>query len=320
MVVTPRPGGLAGHLEATADDPALPVAAAGLSTAAHVVRWVGGLRVPEEAPLDAIRAAFTALAPTLPDLRAPGAAFRVRCRRAGTHPFTSEDVERTAGAGVRAAVACPVRLKGPAVALRCDVRDREARLGVEVAVPPRPAPPCPAATSLKPQLAAGLLALARPFGGPAPRAVLDPFVGGATILREAARRWPEARLAGSDLHPGRAEGARANLAGDAGRTEVRAGDARALASLWAGGAFDLVATNPPFGERLGRGVDLEALYRSLLAGAAAVTAPDARLVVLARRRGHFNRALRAEGSWDTVHVRIVELGGLYAGAFVLAKR
>lgn len=317
-----RPHGLAGHLVAAADHPALVEVAAGLTAVNRAVRpvWEGPL--PGDGAVTALRRRFADLAPGLPELAPPDVAFRVRCRRTGDHPFTSEDVERACGAGVRDAVPRAVRLTGPAVELRCDVRAAWVTIGVEVPRSARTELPWRPSTSLRPQLAWGLLALGRPFDGPGAGVVLDPFAGGGTVLLQAAARWPGARLLGSDLHDRCVVGARANLAavGAADRSVVREGDARDLAAVWPDERPDTLVTNPPFGERLGRSLDLDALYHALLAGAAAVAAPDARLVVLARRRGAFNRALRAEGSWDTRHVRIVELGGLYAGAFVLGPR
>jgi tRNA (guanine6-N2)-methyltransferase len=315
-----RPHGLAGHVVARADHPDPAAVAITLRTVNHVVRPLRALDLPAVDGLAAIRATFADLAPTVPELAPTDAVFRVRSRRTGAHPFTSEDVERVAGAGVRDALPRGVRLRGPAVELRCDVREGRVLVGLDVPVPDRPVLPFRPTTSLRPQLAAGLLALARPHGGPPPAAVLDPFAGGGTILAEAAARWPGVTLAGSDLQARCADGVRANLAALGAPSEVRTGDARAVDAVWPEGGFDTVVTNPPFGERLGKEVDLVALYHRFLASVTRVTTPDARLVVLALHRGRFNHALRAEGSWDTRHVRIVELGGRYAGAFVLARR
>ena len=191
-------------------------------------------------------------------------------------------------------------------------RDRTAQIGVEGEGLRREPPPYRPTTSLKPTLAWGLVAL---VGRPVD-ALLDPFAGGGTVLIEAAARWPGARLHASDLHERNVDGLRLNLP-DA---EVRAGDARRLDEGWADRRFDAIVTNPPFGRRLGRGVDLEGLYRAFLRSAVAVTTEQARIVVLAQRRGAFNRAIAGCGAWETRHVRIVEVGGLYAGAFVLARK
>ncbi len=317
---TPKPEGMAGHVRVAADHPDLAAVVRRLRSAQRVVRPVARFPLPAEAPLDAVRSTLAAVAPTLPELAPPDARFRVRCKRVGEHPFTSEDVERIGGAGVRDGVARGVQLTGDAVVLRCDVRGPTCLVGVELPAVARPPLPWRPTTSLKPALAWGLLALARPFDGPAPTHLLDPFCGGGTVLTEAAARWPAVALAGSDLHARCVDGVAQNLAevGAGARSTVRVGDARALEGVWPDQRFDTIVTNPPFGERLGKDLDLEAFYRAFLQAAARVATPDARLVVLALRRGAFNRALRAAGGWETRHVRIVELGGLYAGAFVLA--
>ena len=164
-----------------------------------------------------------------------------------------------------------------------------------------------------------MLHLAR-LDGP-PRALLDPFVGGGTILAEAAARWPDVRLCGSDQQARCVDGVAQNLAeaGLGSRSSLRVGDARHLDALWPDERFELIATNPPFGARLGGDVDFGALYRAFLAGCADRTTDDARLVVLVNRRGDFNRALRAVRRWETRHVRMIEIGGLYVGVFVLSR-
>ncbi len=315
---TLRADGMAGHVRVAFAGQGLTDAVAGLRTIHRWIRPVAQWAWPEVDPLGDLRARVSAAVADVPELADDGACFRVRCHRVGEHPFGSEDVERVAGAGVRDHRLLPVRLRGPAVVVRCDVRGPEVRLGVERGGVARPTWPWRQATSLKPQLAAGLLALGRPFGAEPPAAVGDPFCGGGTLLLEAAARWPAARLLGGDRSAAAAEGVAANLAalGASARASVAEGDARALA--WPE-KVDLLVMNPPFGDRLGRELDLEAFYRSVLGAALDVTTPDARAVVLARRRGAFNRALRGSG-WATRHVRIVELGGQYAGAFVLGRR
>lgn len=315
------PDDRAGHLvvEADVDPAALASAALGLRSVHRVIRPLVTVVLADDDPLGEVRRTFAALAAATPELAPPDVTFRVTATRHGTHPFTSEDLARVAGAGVRDVLPRAVRLKGADVQLRCDLRDRTCAVGLqlnrETLSDRRPGPFRPE-TSLKANLAWALLQLARPEAPPI--RLLDPFAGGGTILVEAAARWPDVRLAGSDLYARNADGVRENLAPVADRAEVRTGDARHLDALWPEGGFDTVVTNPPFGRRLGAGLDLEALYRSFLRSAAAVCTPDARMVVLVQRRGAFNRALRGSG-WETRHVRIVELGGLYAGVFVLSR-
>lgn len=279
----------------------------------HVVRPVARFPLRD---LDDVRARVAALAATLPELAADGT-FCVRCTRVGEHPFTSEDVERIAGAGVRDAVLRPVRLRDPDVLLRCDVVGDEVHVGVQLtrrAASRRDPGPFRPVTTLRPSVAWHLLTLAGP-----PRRLLDPCCGAGTILVEAGRRWPAAALCGSDLHDGPVRGTRTNLAAAGLVGEVRRGDARRLVDVWPEAGFDRIVTNPPFGRRLGAGLVLDRFYGALLAQAAQVATADARLVLLAEDRGAVNRALATGPGWRTLHVRVVELGGLYVGAFLLAR-
>jgi tRNA (guanine6-N2)-methyltransferase len=103
--------------------------------------------------------------------------------------------------------------------------------------------------------------------------------------------------------------------GDRGR--ILHGDARALDTFADCAPFDAIVTNPPFGRRLGQHIDFRRFYRDLLDGAREVIAEDGRLVLLADRRGLFNSACRDSGRWHIRDVRIVELGGIHPGVFVL---
>lgn len=303
-----RPDGLAGHLVVETDEVE---AVCRMRSINRVVRLVARFRLPERDTLAYIRAKVAELTPSIPELAPEAARFRATCSRVGTHPYTSEDVAREAGAGVRDVLPRLVSLKEFDVELRCDVRGDTCVVGVQLPRPARPRPAYRPTTTLRPSVAWGLLQLARPTTPP--RRLLDPFVGAGTLLTEAAARWPDVQLLGSDLHVGAVEGARQNL-GD--RAELRLGDARQLDTVWPEGGVDTLVSNPPFGRRLARQVDLEALYRSFLASAARVATADARMVVLVEQRAAFNRALRA---WRTVHVRVVEMGGLYLGVFVLER-
>jgi tRNA (guanine6-N2)-methyltransferase len=315
-----RPEGRAGWVRVTAeaDEAALLDAADRLRSVHRVIRPVAAATLPVHEPLAWLRAWVADHALALRELDAEGTTFRVRCARSGSHTFSSEDVEREAGAGVRAARWRPVSLRDPAVEVRCDVRDDRVHLGVTRprALSMRHDGPYRPATTLRPNLAWALCHLARP--DTRAEALLDPFVGAGAVLVEAAARWPGVALHGSDQQARCVEGTRANLAHAGLPGEVREGDVRALADVWEGHRFDTFVADPPFGQRHGAHVDLGALYRAFLVGCAEIAADDARLAALVLRRGVFNRAIRASGAWEIRHVRVVEVGGLYAGVFVLS--
>lgn len=154
----------------------------------------------------------------------------------------------------------------------------------------------PSEAPLKETLAAGLVLLSE---WTPDRPLLDPMCGSGTILTEAAllgrnrapglgrrfgfMRWPSydpglfrrldaeaheatidrpLRLHGSDRSPEAVARARRNArqAGVEGDLRLETAD---LASVEPPGGGGVVVTNPPYGERMGKDADLEALYRSL---------------------------------------------------------
>ncbi|MEM6926896.1 MAG: THUMP domain-containing protein [Myxococcota bacterium] len=315
------PDGLAGHVLVEVEAPwtALNPVVQTLRSAHRAIRWLDAFPLRSPDPLAQIRAAMSAVVPRIAELDHPDRSFRVTSSRTGPHPFTSEDVQRVAGAGVRAVTPHPVSLEAFDVELRCDVRGDVCRIGVQLGgLSRRPKGPYTQRTSLRGNVAWALLQLTRP--DTVPDHLLDPFCGAGTVLSEASARWPEARLAGVDRRAEAAKGTRENLAHAGAIAEVRVGDARALHESWPPATFDTIVTNPPFGKRLGRRLDLGRFYGDVLGSVAAVARPGARLGMLAYRRGAFNRALQANGAWSTRHVRVLELGGLYVGVFVLQRR
>jgi 23S rRNA G2445 N2-methylase RlmL len=314
------PLGLAGHVHAcTAAGWAQVRPLLGQLRSVHrVVRQVARFTLDEPDPLAQVAREVAAIAPSIEELRPVDATFRVSSSRTGTHFFTSEEVARRAGAGVRQVLDRKVSLKAFDVELRCDVRGETCLIGVQIGgLSRREVGPFSQRTSLRPNLAWCLLQLARPERPPS--ALLDPCCGAGTLLVEAGLRWPEVRLVGIDRREEAAAGARQNLAhhGLQDRAVVQVADARALGEGL--GPFDTVVANPPFGHRLGQQLDLPVFYRDLLRSVARVCTEDARMVILAKHRGALNQAVREGTGWSIGAVRVVEIGGLYVGAFLLQR-
>ena len=140
----------------------------------------------------------------------------------------------------------------------------------------------------------------------------DPCCGSGTILAERAMLGP-CSLLGVDLDARALDAASRSLAGwvAQGRVAVdlRRGDARAL-PLEAGAAT-AVATNLPFGHRMGQAADNATLYPALLREAVRVLRFRSRLVVLTSDRRHLREGLRACGGALRLRSEVrVWLGGL----------
>jgi tRNA (guanine6-N2)-methyltransferase len=249
--------------------------------------------------------------------------FRVTSKRHGEHDFSSEDVQRAAGAALVRRYGLRVDLKGYDKDVRVDVCDGICTVGIQYTrdalsrrwarvYSPRPA--------LKATVAYALVHLARirPYGGP----VLDPFCGSGTVLFEAASLYPDVKVHGSDLFDKAVEGTRANAqaVGLGGRLLLRQGDACDLSSVYPDRCFQAIIADPPYGVRQGRRLNFYWLYSRFLAGACALLAPGGRLVVIAWKRGVFERVLRDMDCFVVQQILAVETGGIYPRVYVLRPK
>ncbi len=225
---------------------------------------------------------------------APGAGLRTRLRARGT-PLNCE--RAVAALVARAAGARPTAEPGAAL-VGVDIDGERARVEFDTSGEPlhrRGYRLATAKAPLKETLAAALLAAA---GWDGRAALFDPMCGSGTIAIEAALRasgiapgarrrfafearpdldaaaWsreraraepcarPFPRLVAADRDAGAVAAARANAerAGVGGRIEF---SVRALSEAPAIAGPGLLAVNPPYGERVGAGRDLRALYARL---------------------------------------------------------
>ncbi len=264
--------------------------------------------------------------------------FAVRCIRRGAHALKSADVEREIGAILVARTGAPVDLTSPDLTVRVYLYGDVLYCGLLMNPYPmdrrfewlyRPR------VALNPVVAAALLRYAStdaPDAGSVHRAVasrhggiLDPFCGSGTIPLEAAHTpaLSQRRIYASDIMSEAIAGTRANLAIHARlhRVQTRLADATRLASIYAGYDIDTIVCDPPFGVRSGRGLDFASLYGALLDNAAAILPPGGRLVLMSsKRRGRLNRVIAGRTEWSILHVRIIEIGGIFPGIFVLRYR
>lgn len=258
----------------------------------------------------------------------------VRCSRRGNHHFRSPAVERTLGASLVNRYRCPVNLTTPDLTVRVEIVNNTVDVGLLVAGPEldrryrwlyRPR------VTLSTVASYGLLRLSG--WEPGRGALLDPFCGSGTIPLEAAslsasasRSAPASRIFASDKDPVAVAGTRANLAINnlLHTTQVRplnAADPRRFEAAWGNRGITTIVCNPPFGVRLGRNMNFDLFYRTVLQGAAAILPRGGRLVLLSsRRRGALNRVVEATPDWEIQHVRIMQIGGVYPGIFILERR
>ncbi len=310
-----RPGRISIHL----DQPRTAAVALvrRMRTIHHILRPLARLPLSEDAPMRALRGAVGGL--DVPEL-ADAERFRVTGYRKGAHDFTSIDLQRAVGAGLIDTYGTAVGLKEFDVEIRADAVDDHCDVGVQVtrrAMSRGAWRPYRPRTALKTNLAVAMLNLA---GGDPPGVLLDPFCGSGTLLIEAAQTFPRARLLGVEKFDRPFSGVQENLQHFGVSATVTQGDGRFLDESMPAGSVDLIVTNPPFGVRLGGQVDFDFFYDRVLASAAHVLRPGGRVALLAWHRKPMNRAMRRNKDLHSVHVRILDMGGLYPGFFLLERR
>jgi len=257
-----------------------------------------------------------------------GASFAVRAERIGEgHEYTSMDVARVAGDAVIAAyereygLRPEVRLDAPGVAVYVEVDDDVLRVGVLLAgerslhrrgyrVYDHPA-------ALKPTLAYALLRLA---GARDSSTIVDPMCGGGTVAIEAARLFEDARIVCVDKTPRHIEGARMNAAaaGVASRVEFYVGDARRLHEILGEESIDYVASNPPYGIRLGDPKAVRSLYSRFIPSLARALRPGGRAALVTTESRHASRVAEQAGL-RLAHARKVRHGDLWVSLLVFEK-
>lgn len=254
--------------------------------------------------------------------------FRVTTDRQGDHPFQSEDVNREVGRILFSRTPAGVNLDAPDLNLRIDIRNETAYIGLQQTTEPldkrykwlfRPR------VTLRTTISAAMLQLGRKhlLDAAEPLTVVDPFCGSGTILLEAARIFPEARIVGGDINGKAVAGTLENAvaANLAPLLDVRQWDAAHLSEELPAGCADLVITNPPYGLRMGARLNFRAFYEHLLTEAAHVLHPGGCMVLLVgKKRGLFNYVLREHPEWKQIDVRVIEIGGSYPGLFVVQRQ
>lgn len=259
--------------------------------------------------------------------------FRVNAVRSGTHPFSSNDINRSIGAVLFARTEAAVSLDNPELIIRIDIQEDTAYMGIQLNRDPmdkrwhwkyRPR------VTLRTTIASAMIqngfhylqAVHESSCQSEPLRLIDPFCGSGTILLEASVSYKGMQITGGDNDPDAIAGSIENAiaANCSDCIDFRLWDALDLSSEFLPGTVDLIITNPPFGLRLGKKINFRNFYQQLLQSTARVIRPGGCMVLLiGKKRGLFNYILEESPEWRQVDARVIEIGGSYPGMFTLRR-
>lgn len=170
------------------------------------------------------------------------------------------------------------------------------------------------AASLRPSVAAAMVWLTDP--GPAD-VFLDPMCGAGTLLVERGMMERHALLLGSDIEEGALRVAALNIGRKHKPRQLLRSDARRLPL--APHSVDRLATNLPFGRKIGSQHSNVGLYRAFLGEVDRVLSGDGRAVVLTSEARALKEALRGVDGLRPVKSYPMTLLGRRASIYVIAR-
>lgn len=147
---------------------------------------------------------------------------------------------------------------------------------------------------------------------------LNLMCGSGTLLAERLLHGRARVAVGLDLDPAALAAAAANLSEAAVAASLVRGDVRR--PPLAGGAFDAICADLPYGQRTGSHSGNDALYADLLGAAAALGAPRARLAVITHDIRRFDTALAAAPAWRVARTFRVFQKGYRPQIWLLERR
>ncbi len=256
----------------------------------------------------------------------PQTSFAVRAYRYGSHSYTSMDIARIAGDAVIEAVRSrhgfrpPVNLRSPNIIVGVHVVMDEYFVTIELTgdismhrrgyrIYDHPA-------ALKPTLAYALLRLSDAKDG---ETIMDPMCGGGTVAVEAAMLFEDAGIICIDKNPRHVRGAMLNAAAARVYPRIKfiVGDARRLEKLV--GMVDRVASNPPYGIRMGSPSEVRRLYRGFLESLSKVLRIGGKASIITTEAEHIRRKILPSIKLAEEHSRRVQHGDLWAEIMVLKR-
>lgn len=242
--------------------------------------------------------------------------FRVTAERSGAHDFQSPEVAAAAGAGIVTGTGWRVDLKHFDIEVRVDVGDTQALIGLrlsEQALHKRSRVIHPRVT-LNPTVAAAMVRLSLPQPG---ELVVDPMVGGGTLLTERYRHDPRVTLLGGDRFIEKVAMARGNF--EALGVSARLAQWNAAWLPLADETVDKFLCNAPWGKLVASHKVNLRLYPWLLRHLRRCVRVGGRIVLLTSERALVKQFREAYPDMRLVYVQRLSLGGLEPSIHVLEK-
>ncbi|UCC69665.1 MAG: methyltransferase domain-containing protein [Armatimonadota bacterium] len=242
--------------------------------------------------------------------------FRITGARSGRHEYTSPEIAAWVGTGVQAQTSWPVDLEHYDYDIEVELVDDRALFGLRLGARwrERHAKPVYHPASLNPTVAYAMIAL---IGRDADDTFLDPACGGGTLLTERAALGRARLILGGDIWPTALQYASATLTAAKAPAALVHWDAGHLPLL--ADSVDRIASNLPFGHRVGSGPVARSFYRRLLPEICRVLRPGGAAALLTSRRRWLRQTVSDNPGLRPDRCLRLILGGKEAFIFLLSR-
>uniref|UniRef100_A0A8C3YLW6 U6 snRNA (guanine-N(2))-methyltransferase THUMPD2 n=1 Tax=Catagonus wagneri TaxID=51154 RepID=A0A8C3YLW6_9CETA len=188
--------------------------------------------------------------------------FRVSCRCSGAiaKTFTTQEIGRVIGIGLKKQFGWKVDLRNPNLEIFIHLSDIYSVVGIPVFRVPLASRAYIKTAGLRSTIAWAMASLAEIKAG---AFVLDPMCGLGTILLEAAKEWPDVYYVGADVSDSQLLGASDNLRAAGLKDKIELLKGSVIELPLPSESVDIIISDIPFGKKFKLGKDIKSILQEM---------------------------------------------------------